>query len=150
MALTSWVARSLIDQTVELSNVEREYQTLTCTYSRNQAAAFGLDSILSDLITHAESSFVTTFVTGIESVSQESDIQQPNQEILGRFCSSGRMHSSLFEGKIGVLLGVGLFITGIGGGIILQNPLSPFLALFGVIIALFSVVIFGLLIPLVG
>lgn len=60
------------------------------------------------------------------------------------------MHSSLFEGKIGALLGVGLFITGISGGIVLQDPLFPFLALFGVIVALFSVVIFGLIIPLVG
>ena len=59
------------------------------------------------------------------------------------------MQSSLFEAKIGVLLGVGLFITGISGGIILQEPLFPFLALFGVIVALFSVVIFGLVIPLV-
>lgn len=47
-------------------------------------------------------------------------------------------------------MGVGLFITGISGGIIFQDSLFPVLALFGVIIALFSVVIFGLFIPLVG
>lgn len=79
-----------------------------------------------------------------------SRFQQPNQEILDRFCSSSLMQSSLFEAKIGVLLGVGLFIAGISGGIILHDPLFPFLALFGVIVAVSSVVIFGMLIPLVG
>lgn len=60
------------------------------------------------------------------------------------------MHSSLFEAKTGVLLDIGPFITSISGGIILQKPLFPFLALFGVIVALFSVVILGVIIPLVG
>ena len=60
------------------------------------------------------------------------------------------MQSSLFEAKIGVLLGVGLFITGISGGIILHESLFPFLALVGVIVALFSAVIGGVIIPLVG
>ncbi|WP_336346178.1 hypothetical protein [Halalkalicoccus ordinarius] len=60
------------------------------------------------------------------------------------------MQLSLFEAKTGVLLGVGLFITGISGGITLHESLFPFLALFGVIVTLFSAVIFGVIIPLVG
>lgn len=60
------------------------------------------------------------------------------------------MQSSGLEGKIGVLLGVSLFVVGIGGGIILSDPRFPFLALFGVIIAVCSVVIFGMIVPLIS
>lgn len=58
------------------------------------------------------------------------------------------MRPSLFDGKVGVLFGIGLFIIGISGGIIFHNPIFSFIALFGAFLAISSLAIFGLVIPL--
>ena len=58
------------------------------------------------------------------------------------------MNSQTLGVRKGLILGGGLFATGIAGGIILSEPIFSVIALLGILIAISSLAIFGFIIPL--